>query len=87
MLNCLEGQWQEGTMLALNASDIISLVGIWGGNNSVWILRKHPGLAMLTPEECGIEDSDGGEGEIKGGRGVLYNNDPRSRLKLQLLQR
>jgi len=68
-LNCLEGQWQEGTMLALNASDIISLVGIWGGNNSVWILRKHPGLAMLTPEECGIEDSDGGEGEIKGGMG------------------
>ncbi len=54
-------------MLALNASDIISLVGIWGGNNSVWILRKHPGLAMLTPEECGIEESDGGEGEINEG--------------------
>jgi len=66
-LNCLEGQWQEGTMLALNASDIISLVGIWAGQNLVWILRKHPGLAMLTPEECGIEDSDGGEGEINEG--------------------
>ncbi|KAF8809876.1 hypothetical protein BYT27DRAFT_7077462 [Phlegmacium glaucopus] len=69
ILNCLEGQWQEGTMLALNANDIISLVGIWAGKNSVWILRKHPGLAMLTPEECGIEDSDGGEGEINEGIG------------------
>ena len=54
-LNCLEGEWAaEGTMLALSASDIISLVGIYVGEK-VWVLRKHPGLAMLTPEECGIE--------------------------------
>jgi hypothetical protein len=59
-------------MLALNANDIISLVGIWAGNESVYILRKHPGLTMLTPEECGIEDSDGGEGEINEGiRGAI----------------
>lgn len=50
-------------MLALHASDIISLVGIWVGKDSVWILRKHPGLAMLTPEECAIEVSEDGEGE------------------------
>jgi len=60
-LNCLEGEWGEGIMLALHASDIISLVGIWAGKDSLWILRKHPGLAMLTPEECA---SEGGEGEI-----------------------
>ena len=66
-MNCLEGKWEEETMLALDAKDIISLVGIWVGKKSVWILRKHPGLAMLTPEECGIEDSDGGEDEINEG--------------------
>lgn len=54
-------------MLALDAKNIISLVGIWVGKNSVWILRKHPGLAILTPEECGIEDSDGREDELNGG--------------------
>lgn len=57
-MNCLEGTWDEGTMLALHANDIISLVGIWVGKGPVWILRKHPGLAMLTPEECGIEVSE-----------------------------
>ena len=62
-LNCLKGEWEEGTMLALHASDITSLVGIWAGENSVWILRKHPGLAILTPEECAIEVSKGGEDE------------------------
>ena len=61
-LNCLEGEWEEGIMLALHASDIISLVGIWTGKKSVWILRKHPGLAILSPEECAIEVSEGGEG-------------------------
>ena len=45
-------------MLALSASEIISLVGIWAGKKSVWILRKHPGLAMLAPEECAIEVSE-----------------------------
>ncbi len=62
-LNCLEGEWEQGIMLALHASDIISLVGIWAGKDSVWILRKHPGLAMLTPEGCAVEVSEGGEGE------------------------
>jgi hypothetical protein len=66
-LNCLEGQWKEGTMLALNASDILSLVGIWNGKNSIWILRKHPGLAILSPEECGAEVSDDGKSEINEG--------------------
>jgi len=52
-------------MLALHASDIISLVGIWVGEGSgtVWILRKHPGLTLLSPEECAIEVSEGGKGE------------------------
>ena len=36
---------------------------IWAGKDSVRILRKHPGLTMLTPEECAIEVSEGGEGE------------------------
>jgi hypothetical protein len=66
-LNCLEGDWEEQAMLALNASDIISLVGIWAGKKSVWILRKHPGLAMLTPEECRAEVSDGVEGGMNEG--------------------
>ena len=65
-MNCLEGKWEDSvkeTMLVLPANKIISLVGIWARKKSVWILRKHPGLAMLTPEECAIEVSEDGKGE------------------------
>jgi hypothetical protein len=42
----------------LEISAIVSLVGIWTYNDHVHVLQKHPGLALLTLEECGIsEDS------------------------------
>ena len=47
------GKWST-TVYVLETSAIVSLVGIWTYNNHVHILRKHPGLTLLTPDECGI---------------------------------
>ena len=40
----------------LDTSAIVSLVGIWTYNENVHILRKHPGLTLLTLDESGIEN-------------------------------
>ena len=40
-------------MLAVSA--IHSLVGIWSYESRVYILRKHPGLNLLSEEESGIK--------------------------------
>ena len=43
--------------MVLKVSSIQSLVGIWVGvlSKEVYILRKHPGLQLLTQEERGLE--------------------------------
>ena len=52
------GKWSSA-LYVLEISAIISLVGIWTHNDRVHILRRHPGLALLRLEECGIsEDSE-----------------------------
>ena len=42
--------------------DILNIVGIWTASETSersYILRKHPGLAMLSTEESGIMTQDG----------------------------
>ncbi len=45
------GKWSP-SVYVLKVSDIVSLIGIWTYNSHVHILRKHPGLTLLTPDEC-----------------------------------
>ena len=42
-------------------SAIHSVIGIWSSENRVYILRKHPGLGLLSAEEA--EKSDANEQE------------------------
>ena len=51
------GKWSP-SLFVLETSAIISLVGIWTYNDHVHILRRHPGLALLTLDECGISSED-----------------------------
>jgi hypothetical protein len=48
------GQWST-TVYVLETSAMVGLVGIWTYNDHVHILQKHPGLTLLTPDECGID--------------------------------
>jgi hypothetical protein len=48
------GQWST-TVYVLETSAMVGLVGIWTYNDHVHILWKHPGLTLLTPDECGID--------------------------------
>jgi len=48
--------------MVANVVDILNIVGIWTAQETsgrTYILRKHPGLAMLSKEECGIPAPDG----------------------------
>jgi Transposase family tnp2 len=56
------GVWSE-KMEVLPASAILSIVGIWSNQSKVYILRKHPGLALLSEEERGTEPGEGEEKE------------------------
>src|SRR6201996_7776660 len=49
------GKWSP-SLCVLETSAIVSLVGIWTYNENVHILRKHPGLTLLTLDESGIEN-------------------------------
>jgi hypothetical protein len=51
------GTWSS-EVFVLETSAIVGLIGIWTYNNHVHILRKHPGLTLLTQEECGINSED-----------------------------
>ena len=51
------GKWSP-SLSVLETSAIVSLVGIWTYNGCVHILRKHPGLTLLTPDECDISNED-----------------------------
>ncbi|KAF8265216.1 hypothetical protein EI94DRAFT_1521102, partial [Lactarius quietus] len=48
------GKWSP-TLYVLETSAIVSLVRIWTYKDHVHILRRHPGLTLLTLDECGIE--------------------------------
>ena len=49
------GRWSE-EIKVMETSRLTSLVGIWEFESRVHILRRHPGLDMLSPEECGFEE-------------------------------
>lgn len=55
----IRGKWESPTILkVIEASQILDIVGIWSAEASenIYVLRKHPGLAMLSAVECGNED-------------------------------
>ena len=57
----LFGRWQgkwAPTLYVLETSAIVGLIGIWTYKNNVHILRKHPGLTLLTLEESGKDSED-----------------------------
>ncbi len=51
------GKWSS-TVYVLETSAIASLIGIWTYNDHVHILRRHPGLTLLTLDEIGIDSED-----------------------------
>lgn len=57
-LHVQHGVWST-ELKVMNVSNIHALIGIWEYNKKVYILRKHPGLEWLTPEECGAEEEEG----------------------------
>ncbi|KAF6748073.1 hypothetical protein DFP72DRAFT_820943 [Ephemerocybe angulata] len=59
----IRGKWPsaEDKPFAIEVSCISNLVGIWEADDkersgNVYILRKHPGLEMLDPTQCGLSD-------------------------------
>ena len=59
-LGQIRGQWQT-SISVLEIEFVQDIVGIWVSPKKaerVYVLRKHPGLEMLTSNECGIEDED-----------------------------
>jgi len=61
-LNVPRGVWNRQTLKVANVVNILNIVGIWTASETSqrsYILRKHPGLAMLSTEESGIPTEDG----------------------------
>jgi len=55
----IRGRWSEGPRAyAIEVSEIQHIIGIWSSPMSSWVyvLRKHPGLDMLQPSQCGLSD-------------------------------
>ena len=56
-LTCELGAWKgiwSPNLCVLDAQNITDKVAIWQMNTTgakIWILKKHPGLAMLNPDE------------------------------------
>ena len=57
--NTLRGKWGH-ELQVLSLQNIYAIVGIWQmeGRQQVYILRKHPALEWLTPEERNIREED-----------------------------
>jgi hypothetical protein len=56
-LGQIRGQWEE-KISVMDIEFIQDIVGIWASPKKaerVYMLRKHPGLEMLTSFECGKE--------------------------------
>ncbi|KAH9177464.1 hypothetical protein EDB89DRAFT_2194440, partial [Lactarius sanguifluus] len=49
------GRWSEEVMV-METYRLMNLIGIWEYESRVHILRRHPGLDMLSAEECGFEE-------------------------------
>ena len=58
------GTWKKEVDV-MPVSAIHSVIGIWSSQKKVYILRKHPGLALLSAEEA--EKSDANEQEDEDG--------------------
>jgi len=61
-LNVPRGVWNRQTRKVANVIDILNIVGIWTASETsqrCYILRKHPGLSILSTEESGIATPDG----------------------------
>ena len=57
----IQGRWPSASakvkIAAIEVESIHTVVGIWAPQSgNIYILRKHPGLLMLTPLECGIQE-------------------------------
>jgi hypothetical protein len=60
-LQLLYGRWYgrwSFSVYVLETSAIVSLIGIWTYKDNVHVLRRHPGLALLTSDESGIDSED-----------------------------
>jgi hypothetical protein len=47
----IRGQSWSAALHAMKVSSVVDIVGIWEYAKHIYILRKHPGLAMLRKEE------------------------------------
>jgi hypothetical protein len=68
LVNCqsIFGKWRgtwSKSIEVLPTSTICSIVGIWTYFDKVYVLRKHPGLTMLSEEENG-QESEENEDEV-----------------------
>ena len=58
----IQGRWPGASakvkVAAIDVERIHTVVGIWAAPQSgnIYILRKHPGLLMLTPLERGVQE-------------------------------
>jgi hypothetical protein len=73
------GRW-DPSFRAVNSVWIRDIVGTWklkgADSPRTYVLRKHPGLALLTPEELGLpEKSCGVAGESQSGSGEESADD------------
>lgn len=60
-LNCtIQGSWPTASdMRVIECKHIHSIVGIWAApSKRVYVLRKHPGLGMLSEDELGRGSKD-----------------------------
>jgi len=54
----IRGQSWSDTLHAMKVSSVLDVVGIWEYSKHIYMLRKHPGLAMLNNEEKEQGDLD-----------------------------
>ena len=52
-LGQIRGKWDHSVIHALDLSSIIDITGISQAKSNVYILQKHPALAVLSAEELG----------------------------------
>jgi hypothetical protein len=57
VLTTWKGTWSN-SIEVLPVTEIQMVVGIWSYNNSVYVLRKHPGLSLLPEEESGAKKDE-----------------------------
>ena len=51
------GIWSK-EIHVLPAATLCSVIGVWQQFARAYVLRKHPGMAMLSAEECGKDTDD-----------------------------